>query len=88
MIHRRNEPHVARRVSLRSGRTQEQVRIVPVLMPLTAGTKLGPYEAIDPLGAGGMDACGLASDPPTMLRVDLSLLKAQCNESSHRGAVK
>jgi hypothetical protein len=27
-------------------------------MPLTPGTRLGPYEVIAPLGAGGMSACG------------------------------
>jgi hypothetical protein len=27
-------------------------------MPLTAGTRLGSYEVIDALGAGGMSACG------------------------------
>jgi hypothetical protein len=27
-------------------------------MPLTPGTRLGTYEVIAPLGAGGMTACG------------------------------
>ena len=26
-------------------------------MPLTAGTKLGTYEIVAPLGSGGMGAC-------------------------------
>jgi hypothetical protein len=32
-------------------------------MPLTAGTKLGPYEILSLLGAGGMSACGHAAPP-------------------------
>jgi hypothetical protein len=38
-------------------------------MPLTAGTRLGPYEIVSLLGAGGMSACGQASErsePPRM----------------------
>ena len=31
-------------------------------MPLTAGTRIGPYEIIAPIGAGGMSACGPASE--------------------------
>jgi len=27
-------------------------------MALTAGTRLGPYEIVAPIGAGGMSACG------------------------------
>jgi hypothetical protein len=29
-------------------------------MPLTTGTRLGPYEILSALGAGGMSACGHA----------------------------
>ena len=27
-------------------------------MPLNTGTRLGPYEILSPIGAGGMSACG------------------------------
>ncbi len=27
-------------------------------MPLTTGTRLGPYEVVAAIGAGGMSACG------------------------------
>lgn len=30
-------------------------------MPLSVGARLGPYEVIAALGAGGMSACGHAS---------------------------
>ena len=30
----------------------------PEPMPLTTGTRLGPYEVVAAIGAGGMGACG------------------------------
>ena len=33
-------------------------------MPLTPGTRLGHYEVASSLGAGGMSACGQASERP------------------------
>ena len=32
-------------------------------MPLTAGTRLGSYEIVAPIGAGGMSACGRGAEP-------------------------
>jgi len=40
-------------------------------MPLVSGTKLGPYEVLGPLGAGGMGEVYLASD--TRLKRDVAL---------------
>ena len=38
-------------------------------MPLQAGTRLGPYEIVAPLGAGGMGEAYRASDAKLKLRV-------------------
>jgi hypothetical protein len=37
-----------------------ETKVDPELMPLTAGSRLGPYEIVSPLGVGGMSACGHA----------------------------
>jgi len=43
-------------------------------MPLTPGTRLGPYEIVAPLGAGGMGEVYRAHDPRLDRHVAIKLL--------------
>src|SRR5262245_39896712 len=43
-------------------------------MPLKAGTRLGPYEVVGPLGAGGMGEVYRASDPRLQREVAIKVL--------------
>src|SRR5947199_6557750 len=45
-------------------------------MPLSAGTRLGPYEIVAPLGAGGMGEVYRARDPRLRRDVAIKILPA------------
>jgi eukaryotic-like serine/threonine-protein kinase len=50
-------------------------------MPLAAGTKLGPYEIISPLGAGGMGEVYRSRDSRLDREVAIKVLPAHLNQS-------
>jgi serine/threonine protein kinase len=49
-------------------------RIVPIPMPLSDGTRLGPYEILAPIGAGGMGEVYRAKDTKLKREVALKVL--------------
>jgi len=55
-------------------------------MPLTAGDKLGPYEILGPIGAGGMGAVYRARDPRLNRDVAIKVSAAQFSERFEREA--
>ena len=53
-------------------------------MTLDAGTKLGPYEILSPLGAGGMGEVFLAKDTKLDREVAIKVLPADVASSPER----
>src|ERR1017187_2853891 len=53
-------------------------------MPLSPGTKLGPYEIVAPLGAGGMGEVYRARDPRIGREVAIKVLPAQFSQNEDR----
>jgi eukaryotic-like serine/threonine-protein kinase len=51
-------------------------------MPLSAGTKLGPYEIVSPVGAGGMGEVYRARDPRLDRTVAIKILPARLSNSA------
>ncbi len=58
---------------------RNRIRAVPY-MPLAAGTRLGPYEIISPLGAGGMGEVYRACDTKLGRGAAIKLLLAETAE--------
>src|ERR1041385_3435373 len=55
-------------------------------MPLTAGEKLGPYEVVSPIGAGGMGEVYRARDPRLGRDVAIKISASQFTERFEREA--
>src|SRR5208337_775618 len=53
-------------------------------MPLTPGTKLGPYEIVGPLGAGGMGEVYRAKDTRLERTVAIKVLPAEVSANAER----
>src|SRR5215470_17491603 len=53
-------------------------------MPLVPGTKLGPYEIVSPLGAGGMGEVYKARDPRLERTVAIKVLPASFSKDPDR----
>ena len=55
-------------------------------MTLDSGTKLGPYEIVSPLGAGGMGEVYLANDPKLDRKVAIKVLPEPMTRDKERVA--
>jgi len=55
-------------------------------MPLATGTKLGPYEILSPLGAGGMGEVYLANDSKLDRKIAIKVLPETMTRDQERVA--
>src|ERR1044071_7255737 len=53
-------------------------------MSLSAGTRLGPYEIVSPIGAGGMGEVYRAKDPRLSREVAIKVLPASLSQDQDR----
>jgi len=53
-------------------------------MALSAGTRLGPYEILEPLGAGGMGEVYRARDPRLKREIGLKVLPEEVSQDPER----
>ena len=58
--------------------------IIPALMPLASGSKLGPYEIVGPLGAGGMGEVYRAKDTRLGRDVAIKILPTEMSADAAR----
>lgn len=56
--------------------------------PLSAGTRVGRYEVVAPIGAGGMGIVALANDPELLRKVVLKLVRPELGSSESDGAAR
>src|ERR1700733_11132053 len=59
-------------------------RIVPIPMPLSVGDRLGPYEILAPIGAGGMGEVYRAHDTKLARNVAIKVLPAALAQDRER----
>src|SRR5689334_19801439 len=58
----------------------------PIVMPLSPGERLGPYEILAVIGAGGMGVVYRAKDPRLLREVAIKVAAVEFNERTAREA--